>query len=451
MNDDLDPGPPPAALDGFLSDHAQTGEPTPAELERVARALQRPRSTTRGNDAPPRARLPPEVFAVAAVLVAIVGGALAWWLLRAGPETFVDQGVFVALEAGDLAVGEAALGDCQRPECAVVRGELSRVARKVGEGELTADELTVLAQHSREPLATERIVTTLNTGPAATELRVRQLEKEGIAPAVARSAAAAFSRALGASSSDERRRALIEVLDQVPNTSLGRRAQALLAELPPRGLAIGDGLPSATPEQPEGKRVPTMPPAELPAWRAKVVQEARGYVTERRFDEAIDALETCLAAPPRDPDCVVALASAYARRGAATQRAEDNQQAVSLYREFLEIAALHHPYRPRVEAILGGVGEQPEAPKPAEASPEVLGPPVPAAPDEETVELSVGQRTRLAQPDLLRVAVGNSDIADIRVESRALIVEGLAPGTTSLLIWRGDGVRTSLRIVVKPR
>lgn len=70
--------------------------------------------------------------------------------------------------------------------------------------------------------------------------------------------------------------------------------------------------------------------------------------------------------------------------------------------------------------------------------------------DPKQIQLYVGQSRLLPVFDLKRVAVGNPEIADVRVVSdRELMVLGKGAGMTNLILWEGN-VRTTHTVVVSP-
>ena len=64
------------------------------------------------------------------------------------------------------------------------------------------------------------------------------------------------------------------------------------------------------------------------------------------------------------------------------------------------------------------------------------------------VQLKVGGRRSVSVQNVTRVAVGDPEIADIRVAGGEVEITGRAPGTTQLLVWRGDGSKQSYAITV---
>lgn len=162
LHDDDELAPPsPEALQ-FLKDNDEVGTPTPAELRRVR---ERVLSATEEKAPPRRAWLPPEVWAVAAVVLVAVVAQLVYLSLREGEP--------VATEGGDAfaeawlkqsrADGEAALAKCDTPQCRV-RGSKMLAAMTLKERIGTAEENDLkfletfdedLSRGARSPIAEE--------------------------------------------------------------------------------------------------------------------------------------------------------------------------------------------------------------------------------------------------------------------------------------------------------
>ncbi len=65
------------------------------------------------------------------------------------------------------------------------------------------------------------------------------------------------------------------------------------------------------------------------------------------------------------------------------------------------------------------------------------------------VQLKVGGRQTLNVKNIIRVAVGDPEVADIRVAGGGDVeITGRAPGNTQLQVWRSDGTRLSYPIAV---
>jgi Flp pilus assembly secretin CpaC len=66
----------------------------------------------------------------------------------------------------------------------------------------------------------------------------------------------------------------------------------------------------------------------------------------------------------------------------------------------------------------------------------------------ETLTLRTGDATALLVPGLMRIAIGDPEIADIRTTGESGIrVDGLKAGETTMLVWTDKG-RKAYRIVV---
>ena len=65
------------------------------------------------------------------------------------------------------------------------------------------------------------------------------------------------------------------------------------------------------------------------------------------------------------------------------------------------------------------------------------------------ISLKVGGKKVLNVAGVERVAVGNPDVADIRVEGKSIEVTGRSPGNTTVLVWR-NGQRDSYAVTVTP-
>ena len=74
-----------------------------------------------------------------------------------------------------------------------------------------------------------------------------------------------------------------------------------------------------------------------------------------------------------------------------------------------------------------------------------------AAPPPSLV-VTVGKSLILDTPhDLRRVSVANGDLADaVAVNPREVLINGKAPGETSVVLWQDDGTRTFYDLAVHP-
>lgn len=83
---------------------------------------------------------------------------------------------------------------------------------------------------------------------------------------------------------------------------------------------------------------------------------------------------------------------------------------------------------------------------PAFASPSQKPAPAEA---QETITVPVGGTKDLQVPGLTRVALGNVEFADVKVEGDGIVrIQGLKAGETTLLVWNGKG-RKAYRILVQ--
>jgi pSer/pThr/pTyr-binding forkhead associated (FHA) protein len=85
-----------------------------------------------------------------------------------------------------------------------------------------------------------------------------------------------------------------------------------------------------------------------------LLEQARLANKQQDYGKAIDSLTECLTLDKKHADCMVVLASAYARRGARDSNDKDLQLAEQNYKRFLEVAPPDHRQRRRVEEILAG-------------------------------------------------------------------------------------------------
>ncbi len=95
----------------------------------------------------------------------------------------------------------------------------------------------------------------------------------------------------------------------------------------------------------------------------------------------------------------------------------------------------------RFDLTVTGPGLAPSAAAPT--APQDITPPPSFSPS-----LQVGQRTTRTALNLQRVAIGDPDIADLRVAGTALTLEGRHPGTTTVLLWFTDGHREQWVVTV---
>ncbi|WNG32306.1 hypothetical protein F0U61_00780 [Archangium violaceum] len=96
--------------------------------------------------------------------------------------------------------------------------------------------------------------------------------------------------------------------------------------------------------------------------------------------------------------------------------------------------------------VLGtGASAEQAAPAPAQKKAHIPAP-------EETFTLKRGETRDLELKDMSRIAVGNSEIADIGIDGKGatvLHITGSKQGETTLLVWTKDGARRAFKLVVR--
>ncbi len=75
------------------------------------------------------------------------------------------------------------------------------------------------------------------------------------------------------------------------------------------------------------------------------------------------------------------------------------------------------------------------------------GPAAAAAPNQ--LDLAVGEERRIAAPGLERVLVEENGVARARVDARGVLVLGLVPGATSVVLVDAGGARTTWTVRVR--
>lgn len=345
---DENEGPPPLSpqLHEFFEAHAKTGEPTQAEL---GRALLRLHGATRPTmlSVAGRRLLPPELLAVAAVLVLSVGGAFIGWRVRsANAQTAALLSAKAAWVRGDLEAASAAFEACSTAECARLAAAVKRAKVQsenlAGLDEAEAGSLLALdrelSEGQRSVLAErlERKPEPPEDDQAFATRQIAALTMAGHERTSVNAAAEAFVRGSAERASPVRARlAFSLVITLVPGTDLARAAAKKLEALPP---------------EPVPGVAPTAPPEV-----ASLLERAKVAKKEQRYDEAVSVLEQCLRDAPDQPDCVVSLASTFATRGSQTNNQDDNMRAQTLYLRFLEVA---DPMDKRINRVREIVGER---------------------------------------------------------------------------------------------
>src|SRR6266702_1167352 len=71
--------------------------------------------------------------------------------------------------------------------------------------------------------------------------------------------------------------------------------------------------------------------------------------------------------------------------------------------------------------------------------------------DGGTIHLGVGQQKTLSVPDVQRVAIGDTEVADVKQVGggNELLLTGVGEGRTSLLVWKRSTLRLSYAVVVR--
>jgi len=438
MSDETE-GPPPLSAQAheFFEGHAKTGEPTQAEL---GRALLRLHGSTRPSALSSAGRrfLPPEVMAVAAVLVLSVVGALIGWRVRtANAQTQALSVAKAAWVKGDLDAVSAAFEACSTPECARLAAAVKR-AKVADVGSIDEAETGSLLALDRELSGGERsvIADRLEKKPLPVEtdreFALRQLpvlNEAGLSTYVVNVAVRDFIRAAETKSPREARFLFSGVVQLVPDSELARAAQKKLAGL---GEPVQMSAPVAD---------STIPPEV-----AALVEQARAAKKELRFDEAIRALNQCLAQFPDQPDCVVMLASTFATQGGRTNDPADNARAMALYGRFLRVAPPTDKRISRVQEILEGTKAEARLDKLDEEAAAQMFKTAPAP--SQVIRLKAGERRALTIKDLERVSIGDAAIADI-IASGAddFEVVGVKAGSTTMVAAH-DGRQTTWRVTV---
>lgn len=343
---DENEGPPPLSpeLHEFFEEHAKTGEPTQAEL---GRALLRLHGATRPTmfSVAGRRWLPPEVLAVAAVLVLSVGGAFIGWRVRtANAQTEAMSTAKAAWVRGDLEAASAAFEACSTAECARLAAAVKRAklqsANLDGLDEAETGSLLALDQElsagERSVLAERLEKKPVESAEAFATKQISVLLAEGHDQSTVNVAIEAFTRGAAVGTPpEEARRALELVVSLVPSTDLSRAAEAQLVMFP-----AAEPVAAPVVESPY--------PPEL----RDLLDEAKAAKKERRYEDAIRLMTRCLNQFRDQPDCVVVQASVFAMRGNDTSSQADNIRAKALYERFLRVADPDDKRVVRVREIL---------------------------------------------------------------------------------------------------
>lgn len=171
----------------------------------------------------------------------------------------------------------------------------------------------------------------------------------------------------------------------------------------------------------------------------QLYSEAADLKRAKNFEAAIIRLAKCIKLEPNHHPCYRLMGSAYAALASRDQSAADMEHAKEYYERFLEVAPPDDENVPKVRAILEAVKD----PEPSSAEDE-------AGPGD--LKLAVGgSMTITLNRNIARVALGDPSVADVSVAGpKALRVEGLKPGKTTILAWYADGGRASMGVIVSP-
>ncbi len=129
------------------------------------------------------------------------------------------------------------------------------------------------------------------------------------------------------------------------------RTRATVAGTALEPLAAEAAKPQPRPAAPQPSRGRTLSPSDREQVN-RFYEQAKALRSAHQYEAAITVLRQCLQQFPADPDCIAMLASVYATRGGEQGNLRDNDEAMRLYRQFLQIAPRDHKLRPRVEALL---------------------------------------------------------------------------------------------------
>ena len=314
--------------------------------------------------------LPPELLAVAALLIVTVGGAGIGWYLKA-QSVATNEAMAEARKAwvsGDVDATLTSLERCASADCARLAAAVKRAKPQLAK-QLAIDqaERGSLLALDLELSGGQRSVIALQLEPRAAESddafeqeQTEALVRQGFPLEVSRRAVALFIAGLEVSerSPDLATRNFREVASLVPGTLLARRAEKRTqAFVSPEPAAVVE----PPPVQPESIIEAPAPVNEaVKAQLTGLLQEGKDAKKEKRYSRAVKALEQCLSLSPNDVECTVALASTLAQKGAEENDAQANTKAAALYRTFLRIAPLDDKRRARVQEIVGPVEAPPD-------------------------------------------------------------------------------------------
>lgn len=226
----------------------------------------------------------------------------------------------------------------------------------------------------------------------------------------------------------------------------------LVVAMEPRLSAIADdSLPDArrTDDKTRPPAVPAPPTSTTPRWpglsplgaraavddpgeETRLLALARAAQQAQRFDEALTQLDACLAHAPRSPGCHQVRGAVLAALAARDPNPATRQRAHDALARALDLLPADDPLTDETLALLA---------KLPPSSSEVLV----LRLNERRVVRFVGNVQRIAVGDPSTISVTRSS----SLSSRALEVEGLARGRTSLVVWLERGGMESRLIEVR--
>lgn len=394
----------------FLRAHAETGEPTADELERVrAKVLAQPAAPAPVLTLPVKPRrslFPPEVLAVAALVAIAVVAQLVYLAFR--PEIVTGAtdpqltNVVTAYRAGGLEQARLAASSCTSAACASMSSKLLRALELSGRFEKLDDaEADELARLDVEL-----------SGGVATEL-TKALEERRKHVALTPEALLASAQSLSAQGQYEAardalldagvdRRSLVAAPPQAESpAALFRRASSLMATDPDEATRLFAQVAQQTGSNDQLHLKATAKLVELAARQRGVtdLEKARDlYLRGYQLRES-------------QPDLALQLFQQVVERTPADDAT--HQKAVARIQELRET-----PPPENVEA--------------------------------ETLVLRVGQSVTRDYPSLMRVALGDASVVDVKtLPGSKLRFIGASPGKTTVVLWLASGQRLSHTIEVK--
>lgn len=378
----------------FLLAHEDTGEPTEQDLWRVESRLRGAPDLAR--PARRRFRLPVELMAAAALVLALLGARAVVLKLRAPavePEVSPVSPVSPIVLPPSAAASPASV-PAPAPAAAAATSEGDALVKSAGDLLKRRDVAGALAAAKRcVEVAPQLADCHLMLGSA----RAAVADESKTAADIER-AATSYRRFLELAPADDPRRQKVE---DVLRPSVGGAPAAASASL------------VSGPEQ-----------------------TATRLLRERKYPEAIAAAELCIAREPQRAMCHLRLGSAHA--GLASQTGEERHidAARAAYSRFLELAPPDDPLRASVMAVLGARGSTPPAMTSGGAPPTHRA----AVSKRETVRLQRGQEQVLVVPNLVRVAVSDPDVVEVRtMGGGSLLLVGGAEGEAEVLVWLSNG------------